>query len=180
MLIECKTKRLRWDSKVDFDGDILKEDFQLLAKYVVQTYKNLIIEQSINPDLYYLPILVMLDDWYLLSPAVKRLLDTEITVMLQKSELSEALLIDHPFIIMSISELESIGQVINQVGIKTFFEKKTLPNYKDWDLNGFCNQEYKEQMRNAKKTLLYDELDSIFSELTLGRNEENATQNASN
>lgn len=169
ILIECKTKRLRFDSKIDFDGNNLREDIQLLAKYVVQTYKNLKIEQLLNQGRYLIPILVMLDDWYLLSPAVKHLLDIEVKAAFKLSALNEALLTDNPIIIMSISELESIGQVIKQVGIKSFFEKKTLPEYKDWDLTGFCNQHYKEEMRNVMKTLFNDELDLIFSELTLGR-----------
>jgi hypothetical protein len=170
MLIECKTKRIRFSSKIDVDSETLEEDIQILAKYVVQTYKNFIIEQSVDPDRYHFPILVMLDEWYLMSPIIKQFLDTEIKQSLEKSGLNEELLIDYPFTIMSISELESAGQVIQQVGIESFFKKKTLIEYKDWDLKSFCNEVYKEQWKKVKKTLFNDETDSIFSDLTLGRN----------
>lgn len=171
MLIECKTKRLRVNARIDVDGDHIKEDIKELAKFVVQTYKNLKVEQAKDSPPtheiphYYIPTIVTLDDWYLLSPVIREFLQNEIKQLLDKAGIPESLLITNPFTIMSVSELETIGQVIQKIGIKNFFSKKNLPEYKDWDLRGFCNQEYKSEQRHLSNRLFMDEWAELRSEL---------------
>ena len=168
LLIECKTKRLRQNSKVDFDGDPLKEDIHTMAKYIVQTYKNLDVELSQvdtatkQPSLWF-PIIVTLEEWFLFSPALQERLEYETRTLLQINNLPESFLLNFPYTIMSISELEVTGQVIDKVGIQQFFEKKCSPNYKNWDLRGFCNQQYKEEMNQITSVLFADEGEKLIN-----------------
>lgn len=129
VMIECKARRPKVDSKSVTQGDELTEAIDSLAKMIVQHYKN--VRDALEglsqwkPDgkpVY--PIIVTYEDWYLFAPHVIENLDSVVRQKLIEHKL-ESMLDTAPFIVTSIAEFEEAGQAVAQIGIEKFFASRT-------------------------------------------------------
>jgi len=142
VVIECKTKRLPIAGKISTDPEQLRRHLIPLADAVVQSYKN--IDEALRglaswqPDgrpIY--PLVITLEDWYLMSPSLHATLRELIEEGLEKVGLSKGMASTMPYCITSIIEFELTGQAIAQVGIKPVLGLKMDEKYRDWHLSGF-------------------------------------------
>jgi hypothetical protein len=129
LMIECKARRPKVDSKSVMQGGELTESIDSLAKMVVQHYKN--VRDALaglspwKPDgkpVY--PIIVTYEDWYLFTPHVIEDLDNVVRKKLAEHKL-ESMLDTAPFIVTPIAEFEQAGQAVAQIGIDRFFASRT-------------------------------------------------------
>lgn len=147
IFIECKTKRLKLDAKINIEGDVLKKELEIMAEAIVQTYKNIndAIKGKSNwhtNDLPIFPCIITLEDWFIFSPTTQELLNVEIKSKLNAIGINPDVLESMPYTLTSINTFETVSQIIAQVGIFDFMRVKTLPEYRQWDLNGFINVKY--------------------------------------
>lgn len=129
LFIEAKTKRLSLRSKTRLDDPALESDLKILAEAITQNYCNirdaLAGITSWKPDsLPIFPLVLTLDDWYLISPNMLAKLDANLTQMMAAEGLPESLLRDHPYTAASIAELEVVSQVMARLGIAAIMGSK--------------------------------------------------------
>ena len=170
MIIECKAKRLQRDSKSNPEGESIKKDLGFLAEAILQTYKNLHFmltqpEFVNNKMKACYPIIITLENWYLLSAPIKIELDDMVKKLVVESGLNASLLTSNPYSIMCSEEIEQVGQVIAATGIQPFFAKKTSSPFKDWDINGFSLQEYPLEMNNRTRDFFRDDWEKLKEEI---------------
>lgn len=167
MLIECKAKGLRLDARYQLEETALDQEIDLLAKFIVQNYKNLL---DITAGHTYwkpegrslFPVVVTLSNWYLSTPsAFKRLEDTVLSLV-EKSDLDKTIVKTCPYVIMSMEEYELAAQIIAQVGLSEFFESLRVEDYKGWMVSAFMQTKYPEELSNCRLDYLRSETSSII------------------
>jgi len=149
VFIECKTKRLKIGSKTQLiNDDDIQDDIKLMAKFIFQGYKaindilnNCLPELSINSKSSTYLVISTLEDWFIyLCSEFEHLLETEIRSLFQKSSLSEALIKEIPFSILSIGQIERHFQVINSYGFKEYFTRLSNNNLNEITENFYYKQ----------------------------------------
>jgi hypothetical protein len=162
LLIECKTKRMALGSKMLTNPDSLEKDLLALARAVVQTYKN--TQDVINGRagwsrgaLPVYPLIVTLDEWYMLGPHLRETLHEKIQRLLEEAGLSPTLLIEMPLTIASVREFEFAVQVIAHVGVSGLMKEKTAPEHHSAHLFPFLQTQFPTQLRHAKSALFAEE-----------------------
>lgn len=166
LLLECKTKGLKLKARYEINDTALKEEIEILAKSIVQNYKNMIdiIDNRTewkpqNRKLY--PITVTLSDWFLFAPQVFEQLEGSVLKRLKESNLQESLIKENPYTVMSAQEFETLIQVMNQAGLTEVIRNKSSNEYKNWMTMPLITSKYREELSNCK----YDYLDSTLNEL---------------
>lgn len=173
LFVECKTKRLTWDSKAGLtDLTALEQDIRKLAGAVVQVYKT-IRDYRANryPHLAFIegrriyPAIVTLEDWYLFGFDMPARLDLAVRTIMEAGSLPIAWLDEMPYSIMSAHELEKAAGVINAVGVHPFVSGKVLdPELRRWGFGAYCNERYPNDVANLHH-LFRDEFDAMFAAL---------------
>ena len=132
LFLECKAKRVSWDAKMAL-GDLspLKEDMSQLAAAVVQTYKAIVdYESNQYPHFPYdearevLPVVVTLENWFMFGPRSREMLKEAISSQMQQASLPATLLLQRPYSVVSIAEMEIGLQYANVVGLRNFWRGK--------------------------------------------------------
>jgi hypothetical protein len=167
LFIECKTKRLRLDSKVELESASLIKDLDTLSDAIVQTYKNINFalngesnwKKNENP-IY--PVIITLEDWFLLSPPIKVDIEGRVKDKLVKSGLPIGLIKNMPYTITSVNSFELASHSIFETGIKTFMSLKLNEEYDGWDLKEFSNQVF--PITKVKKRFIFPEELELFKE----------------
>lgn len=121
LFVECKTKRLRWNSKTGLtDLTALEEDIRKLAGAVVQVYKTIRdYRDGRYPHLGYIealrvyPVIVTLEDWYLFGHDLPDRLDSAVRATMLTVGLPIEWLEVMPYSIMSVHELDKAAGVVN-------------------------------------------------------------------
>ena len=162
LLIECKTKRMSLGAKMLTDTGQLEKDLLALARAVVQTYKNTrdIVDGRAGwstGGLPIYPLIVTLDEWYLLGPRVREKLQEKIQDLLEEADLSSMLLTEMPLTIASVREFEFAVQVIEQVGVSGLMKEKTAPQHRSANLLPFLQTEFQTKLQHTKSTLFAEE-----------------------
>lgn len=166
-LIECKAKGLKLGARYQLEQDALVEEVDLLAKFVVQNYKNLIDIQcgytkfQVEGRVVY-PVVLTLSNWYLFGPSIFSRLESSVLALLDKAGLDRRLVEEHPYTIMSVEEYEIAIQVIDQVGLKEFFGAFSGSEYKGWMVSPFMQDRYESEMANARYDFLRSEISSVI------------------
>jgi hypothetical protein len=162
LLIECKTKRMSLGSKMLTDPESLEKDLLALARAVVQTYKN--TQDVINGRagwstgaLPVYPLIVTLEEWYMLGPRVRENLAEKIQRLLEEAGLSPTLLIEMPLTIASVREFEFAVQVIAQVGVSGLMREKIDPEHRSAHLLPFLQTQFPAQLQRTKSALFGEE-----------------------
>lgn len=131
IFIECKTKRMTYNSKTQIDySEIIESDIIKFAEGLTQLYKTIEEYKKNNyPNLKYkeekkvYPLLITLENWYIgFNP---KLID-QLSIIIQKKLADDGLNIDlksQPYYLRSIAEFEEDIQIIAQIGIKSYFDQ---------------------------------------------------------
>ena len=164
MLVECKAKRLSLKARYQFEEDALIKEVDLLAKFIVQNYKNLcdVVAgytdwKCCSRELY--PVVVTLSDWFLFGPSIFERIDEVVRDLLQEAGLSTDLLARYPYTVMSVEEYEITIQVVSQVGLAEFFKEKNSHEHKTWLVMPFIHSKYAKQLALTRRDFLRGELD---------------------
>jgi hypothetical protein len=171
--IECKTKRIRVPAKTAM-GDLtpLQEDIGVLADAVVQLYERFLeYEARAFPNLRFVagrksyPVVVTLEEWYLFGQRVVGMLREAVEARMRAAGLDMSLLARAPYSIMSCDEFEEVAQVIDVVGLQTFFDSKLSdPERRSWPYGNFLRDQYANE-RKARKLVFRDEAKAMFNRL---------------
>jgi hypothetical protein len=154
VFIEAKTKRLTLVSRMRPDTATLGKDLLILAKAVVQHYRNIIRalegkSRWINDGQPVHPLVLTLEDLFIITPTFSRLLHAHIVQLLDESGVSQSILDDMPYTIASVSEFEATSQILSQVGIRPVFSKKTDVVHRSWSLLPFVSHTFPTEMKNV-------------------------------
>lgn len=169
LLIEAKAKRLNLRARYEFDTAAIDDEMNKLVKFIVQNYKNLVdIKNGLTAfevkERRIFPVIVTLVEWHLFNPNARGTLESKVASRLSDIGLSESLLTEHPFTVMSIDEFETAIQVMNEVGISRCMQRKCESEHSTWPMSSFLLNEYKEQTARASVTYLNSELDRVIAD----------------
>lgn len=149
LFIECKTKRLTIDAKIEPNSDAMLKDIGHIAGAIVQHYKNILeAEQGIShwrPNgLPSIPLVITLEDWFFLGEKMYDLLAARVTERLTQEGMDVSLTQKMPYAVMSAKEFEDCASTITQVGIKNFFFGKQSEEFKGWRWNAYMREQFPE------------------------------------
>lgn len=132
LFIECKTKRMRLDSKSELEvKDNLEKDLKKMADFIGQLYKtyldyskNLYPTIKYDPTKDFYPLVLTLEDWHVnINHILIEKLKEFVIDYLTKNNIDLTLLEKFPYHIRCASEFEKHIQLINNLGIKEYFYK---------------------------------------------------------
>ncbi len=171
--IECKTKRIRVAAKTAM-GDLtpLQEDIGVLADGVVQIYERFReYEAGAFPNLSFVagrkcyPVVVTLEEWYLFGQTVVELLREAVETRMRAAGLNLELLSRVPYSVMSCDEFEEAVQIIDSVGLETFFGSKLAdPEMRSWPYGNYLRHHFAKEWK-AKKQVFHNEAEAMFNRL---------------
>ena len=173
LFVECKTKRLTWASKAGLaDLAALEQDLQKLAGAVVQVYRTIRdYRENSYPQMPYVAgrriylMVVTLEDWYFFGHELPVRLDAAVKVVMERADLPVDWLVEMPYSIISVDELETAAGVINSIGIHPFISGKLQdPAYRNWGYSAYCCDRYADEVGNLPP-LFADEYDAMFAGL---------------
>lgn len=172
MIIECKAKRLDLNSKYQSNSSGLIGSLKLIANFVVQNYKNLndIINKNTpwkSKDRSLYPVIVTLMEFYIWTPDMLSTLDSFVVQKLEDAKINEQIKKDFPYIIMSIDEYELSVQIIQQVGMRKFFDDMREAAYLGWSVDSFIRTHYEALLKNCQRYYLSQELDEVFEKFNI-------------
>lgn len=158
-LVECKAKRLNLRARYQLDDKALYSEIDILAKYIVQNYKNL--EDIVNGHTEWLPsgrslfpIVVTLINWNLFAPNVHERLEESVLKLLDNANISRNVVDLHPYTVMSVEEYELAFQLMTLVGVKEFFSKRANEHQKGWMVMPFIYTNFPEELKACRKDYL--------------------------
>jgi hypothetical protein len=162
LFIECKTKRLTMSAKTVSDTVALEKDLIVMATAIVQHYRNIRDACAgkttwISDGLPIYPIVLTLEDWFILSPRIDEMLNTHIARLLSDADIPQSVLMEMPFTVASAHEFEIVSQVINQVGIASLMAEKTGAERRSWSLLPVVSARFSNEMRSINWQLFADE-----------------------
>ncbi|MCP3792287.1 hypothetical protein [Pseudomonas sp. N2-11] len=169
-LIECKAKGMKLGARYQLQEDALVEEVDLLAKFVVQNYKNLADVRSgftkfeVGDRAIY-PVVVTLSNWYLFGPSIFERLESSVISLLDMAGLDRGVVEEYPYTIMSIEEYEVAVQLINKVGLKEFFDAFGASEHKGWMLGPFMHVRYQAEMAGVRYDYLRSEITSVMEHM---------------
>lgn len=170
LFIECKTKRLTLDAKIELlSHQALEEQLGKMADFIIQVYKTLVdYEKNKYPQLKFdpknkvYPVITTLEEWYLFGDELLPILEKKVLEQLKKSNLPQRLLKTYPYSVCSTSEIEEIAQVSEKVGIsKVFREKVTDPKMRMWPMANYAANKFPNEV-NETKSLFTEELNKYI------------------
>lgn len=172
MLVECKAKRLNLKARYQLEEEALLKEVDLLAKFIVQNYKNLndVVAgytewRSESRSLH--PVVVTLSEWNLFGPSISQRIEKTVLGLLAKAGLDSALLEQYPYTVMSVEEYETAIQIISKVGLAEFFNEKNNHEHKSWLVMPFINSRYSAELPNVRRDYLRSELDIMREDWNL-------------
>lgn len=148
LVIECKLARSTAPAREQLtDLAALEQDFSKLAQGVVQIYARIAeYKQNLWPQLAYdrdrklYPVIVTMEDWYILGPRLHELLDRKVREGLSTEGVDQDLMAEAPYAVISINDLERLAQVIAAKGIGDVMQAKLGDAVKRTELwHGFLN-----------------------------------------
>jgi hypothetical protein len=156
LFIECKTKKIRYAAKIGLaTTEVLDEDLEKMAGFVVQTYKTLIDAKNRayehwqpNEQTLY-PVIVTLEDWYTFGDRIVKAIDDRILDALAKAKIPESILQTNPYTICSADEFELAAEIIGQVGIQKFMLKKVDNEHRYWSLGAYMPNYFRDEMKSV-------------------------------
>lgn len=158
LFIECKTKRLSLGSKNVTDPEAVARDLATMTQAIVQNYKNILDAQKgitvwQPDDLSIYPVIVTLEDWHLFGAHFTGQLHDAAIKALANEGIDSVIISDMPYTITSVTELESVLQVVATRGISPVFAHKTQAEFCTWGWVGFLLEHFTEEHRKSKALL---------------------------
>lgn len=168
MLIECKAKRLNKDSKFKSDGIKLDSDLSLLAKFIVQNYKNIDdINNGHTPwdvrNRSLFPIILTLMECYIWTPEMRRSLGSLIDEKLKDAGVSVDIVTRYPFTIMCNDEYEIAIQLIQLVGMEVYFGELQKEEFTLWSINSIHKIAFKDILSKCKTNYFDEDYNNLIN-----------------
>lgn len=171
LFVECKTKRFTYLAKTKIlDSSALDADVIEFGKGVAQTYKALQAALDGEHPLWkhdkrpIYPVVVMLEDFY--SAGLYEPIRKVALAQLQKAGIDAKLMDQYPFTLASVWDLELAVLIMSDVGIETFMSKKVDGETKEWDMQSYTMNNFKDNLKGMDGNLFPKEMDRIFPGLT--------------
>ena len=164
LLIECKTKKLRWEAKIALTSTtLLNDDLEKMAGFVVQVYKTLF--DAINgryahwrarqgKPLY--PVIVTLEEWFAFGDKIFSSIDEIVRRQLAELQIDPAIVDGYPYPICSTEDFELAAQIMQNIGIHSVMEKKTTGEHVFWSLYSFLGTVFEDELSRVRNR------DSLF------------------
>lgn len=171
VFIECKTKRLRNEAKIDISSEQASSELDKMADYIVQVYKTIRdYRQNLYPNFVFdadkkvYPIIITLEEWFAFGNEIYDQINAAIKMKFEQLRLDVAWLEQMPYSICSVQDFERGIQVMLKVGIDEFLGRKMKDSEKKvLALHSYMIEDYPEQY-NATKPAVPNTLDEIFPE----------------
>lgn len=171
IFVEVKAKRVQLKTKTQLiKTDALAKDLDLLSDDIVQLYSamedyfaNAYPHLPYNPALKIYPLIVTLEDWYLIGRDADRLYDL-IKIKLQDRNISEVRLIECQYAVCSVNAYEHFLQVIAKHSIQDVMSKWFVPERRGHDFGQFIFSEYKDLYKSSAD-IFEGEFESIFRDI---------------
>lgn len=172
LFVEAKAKRLVVEAKSEICSQkALSGELGKMAGIILQVYKSINdYQKGLYPSSRYrkgwqvFPLVVTLEDWFLMGPKLIGELDKLILGELEENNLSATMLSDMPYTLCSVYELEQAAQVMNCAGIKVVIGGKAAdPKKREYVLDAYLRSDFKAELRNTK-FLFPDEYSQFWSE----------------
>lgn len=131
VFIECKTKRMLLSSKAELNSDNgLEKDLANMADFIIQLYKGYIDysnneypQIAFNANKKFIPIVVTLEEWFInFNHEILEKLKIMVLDKMKAKNLDTTLVDKHPYHIFSADDLERDIQLIDSLGIASYFE----------------------------------------------------------
>jgi hypothetical protein len=172
IFVEAKTKRLAHQAKVEIiEEDILPLELDKLAAMVVRVYKSIRDHKAghyphfpFDPSRKIYPIIVTLEDWFLMGPKLVNKLRTDVARRLEDEGIPIDVLEEMPFSVCAIHEFEQAIQVMDHAGIRRVMQGKVERARQDWTLAAYLRDGFQEH-REHTRFLFEEEFESIVSGL---------------
>lgn len=167
VLIECKSKRMTPVGKVSSDPEVLRHEIVALADAIVQVYKGVgDALKGLTPwkpnNLPIYPVVLTLEDWYLLGP-VENFLRREVEIRMVNAELDNSWLDVMPYTVISCADFETVSPTMAHVGLGKFFSSRFSGDEACWPPRAFAQEYFPEIYREtARRQLFENEWRSIF------------------
>jgi len=171
VFIECKTKRLRKESKMyennemEDEKTIKESDTIKIAEAVEQVYKvyahysnNEIPGLFFDSSKVFIPIVLTLEEWFAKFPTINDKITELVKLKLKLKEEDVALVDKYKFHIFSISEFESIVQIMFSFGFKNYFDKFNAHEITEQIKQNF---EYKNYFKDEINCILTESIKDI-------------------
>ncbi len=168
LLIECKTKRMRLDSKSSLDETFIEKDLEKMAEFVFQLYKSMLnykngeypfIDYASSRKIY--PMVLTLENWHIMGTERFTKINELAKAKLVEAGIDPICIEENPYTISSIDEFEYSAQVLSQIGISEFMEEKVGSKYRYYQLRPYQLERFVEESKTGVK--LWDaEHDAIF------------------
>lgn len=159
LFVEAKTKRLVAEAKSEIlVPEVLSGELNKMAGIILQVYKSIMdYLGGLYPSDHYkkgwrvFPLIVTLEDWFLMGPKLIGELDKLVLEGLEQQGLPANMLSDMPYTLCSACELEQAAQVMNLSGIQAVIGGKTTDLRKrECALDVYLKSEFKNELSHVK------------------------------
>jgi len=173
LFVESKTKRLTLSARTLSDTDALERDLVVMARAITQHYRNirdaLAGKTRWAPNVLPIyPLILTLEDWFMLSPRVDEMLNKHVRAWLAETGIPEEMMQEWPYTVTSAHEFEIAIQVIAQVSISAVMAGKTAGEQRRWSLLQFINTNFKDEMKHVNWRLFADDWERLKASLPKG------------
>lgn len=156
LLIECKTKRMRLESKNSLDETFVEKDLEKMADFLLQLYKSIqnyknneypFVTNSKKRKIY--PMILTLENWHIMGVERFIRINELLRTKLIETGINPICIEENPYTISSIDEFEHAAQVVSRVGINQFMEKKVDDKHRYYQLRPFQLEQFPEESKNV-------------------------------
>lgn len=176
LFMECKTKRIRYPSKVELlDGSLIETDLRAIAGAIVQLYKAINeykkgkygSEYGVCTGNIY-PLLVTLENLYLFDSTFGNRVDEYVREGLRGEKLDLSCIERYPYSWCSASEFQKMLKVVSKEGIEKFFSQKLRSKEKrTWQYFTYISNDYPGYREEEFE--LSNDFEAIFEKYLGGR-----------
>lgn len=172
IFIECKTKRLRYASKISLEStEELDDDLAKMAGFIVQTYKTLrdaqqghyMHWQPEDKPLY--PVILTLEEWFAFGDRIMPAIDKRVRDGLIENKIDVSAIDEHPYSICGIADFEKAIQIMTEVGINEFMRVKTGKEHKYWPFHSVMIDQFEDEFGLVNGVLFPDDMEKIHPAL---------------
>jgi hypothetical protein len=169
LFIECKSKRIRWETKQMLsDTAALEEDIGYMASAVVQVYKAIqdcsgghYPHFRIEEGAKVYPCIVTPEDWHMHGPVMYGFFRDQVLAKMAEEGLPDDYVTKMPYSIWPIDHFELGLQIMNETAISTFMDGKLLDDeMRDWEWLPYMSAKFKGHC----KALFEDEYKKLFAD----------------
>jgi hypothetical protein len=172
VFLECKTKRLRLESKRSIATTAeLNQDLDAMATFVTQVYKTIVDAKAgcyshwkwREGPIY--PLIVTLEEWYTFGHRILEKVDEQVRLKFTERGLALELLDQFPYSICSVADLERASRIMSEVGVTSFMSKQFIPEHKYWPMDSVMRDSFPGELARMKETLFPDDFGTIHPAL---------------